>query len=147
MQWTWLRTLLLGLLIGPGSVTADTTDADAAEAERTPSGYAVRGANFYVWDEDARAASAWAKELRGSAPDPGEGADLGALMSALSPFERTWLISSWATSANESTRRLLARTLSATSDGVGARWALEHLKRDPSPEVRRLAGAADEEAT
>src|SRR5258705_13526645 len=101
MYWSWLRTLLLGLMIGPASLSADT-DADAAEAERTPSGYAVRGANFYVWDEDARAASAWANELRGPAPRSGEVADLALLLRTLSPFERTWLISSCATSANES---------------------------------------------
>jgi hypothetical protein len=108
----------------------------------TPSGYAVRGANFYVWAEDARAASAWAKELRGPAHDSAEDADLGPLLRTLSPFERTWLISSWATSANESTRRRLARTLTGPSDDVGARWAIEHLQRDPSPEVRLLARAA-----
>ena len=89
-------------------------------------------------------ASAWAKELGGSAAEPAEGADLGALLSALSPFERTWLISSWATSESEQTRRLLARSLSAQIDDVGARWALEHLQRDPSAEVRRLAGGAEE---
>lgn len=144
MRWSWLRTLLLGLMIGPASSTVDAADADAAEAEPTPSGYAVRGANFYVWDEDARVASAWARELRGPAPDSREGADLGALLRTLSPFERTWLISSWATSTNESTRRELARALSEPSDDVGARWAIEHLQRDPSPEVRRLARAAAE---
>jgi len=144
MRWTWLRTLLLGVMIGPASLTVDTADTDAAEAEHTPSGYAVRGANFYVWDEDPRAASRWAAELRGATPEPGDGADLEALLGTLSPFERTWLISSWATSPNEPTRRLLARALSAQSDDVGARWALEHLRRDPSPEVRRLARAAAE---
>jgi hypothetical protein len=143
----WLRTLLLGLMIGPASLTVDAADADAAEAERVPSGHAIRGANFYVWDEDARVASAWAKELAGSGSNakPAEGTDIGAFLSELSPFERTWLISSWATSANEPTRRMLARALSApVVDGVGVRWALEHLQRDPSAEVRRLAGAAEE---
>jgi hypothetical protein len=140
---SWLRMLLLGLMIGPASLAAEATDADAADAERVPSG-AVRGANFYVWDEDARVASAWAKELGGATAEPSEGADLGALLSALSPFEQTWLISSWATSANEPTRRMLARALSVRVDGVGARWALEHLKRDPSAEVRRLARGAEE---
>ena len=66
MNWSWMRTLLLGLMLGPASLTADAADADAAEAERAPSGHAVRGANLYVWDEDARAASAWAKELPGT---------------------------------------------------------------------------------
>jgi hypothetical protein len=144
MGWSWLRMLLLGMMLGPASLTVDAADADAAEAERVSSGHSVRGANFYVWDEDARVASAWAKELGGAAAEPAEGADLGALLSALSPFERTWLISSWATSANEPTRRMLARTLAVQIDDVGARWALEHLKRDPSAEVRRLAGAAEE---
>ena len=51
----------------------------------TPSGYAVHGANFYVWDEDARAASAWAKELRGPAHDSAEGADLGPLLPRCRP--------------------------------------------------------------
>ena len=141
---SWLRMLLLGMMIGPAPLIVDTVDADAAEAERAPSGHSVRGAHFYVWDEDARAASVWAAELGGATAEPAEGADLGALLSELSPFERTWLISSWATSANEPTRRMLARSLAAQIDGVGARWALEHLKRDPSAEVRRLAGAAEE---
>jgi hypothetical protein len=141
---SWFRMLLLGMMIGPAPLIVDTVDADAAEAERVPSGHSVRGAHFYVWDEDARAASVWAAELGGAKAEPAEVADVGALLSALSPFERTWLISSWATSANEPTRRMLARTLAAQIDDVGARWALEHLKRDPSAEVRRLAGAAEE---
>jgi hypothetical protein len=93
MQWTWLRTLLLGLMIGPGSVTADTADTDAAEAERTPSGYAVRGANFYVWDEDARSGVGVGQGAPGLRAEPGEGADLGALMSALYRSSAPWLIS------------------------------------------------------
>jgi hypothetical protein len=144
MRWSWLRTLLLGLMIGPASLTADAADADAGEAERSPGGYSVRGANFYVWDEDARVASAWAKELGGVMAEPAEGADVVALLRGLSPFERTSLISSWATSPNERTRRMLASALSAPVEGVGVRWALEHLKQDPSAEVRRLAGAAEE---
>lgn len=144
MRWTWLRTLLLGLMIGPGSLIADAADADAAEAERPAGGYAVRGANFYVWDEDPRVASAWAKELGGVTAEPAEGADVVGLLGGLSPFERTSLISLWATSPNERTRRLLASALAGPVEGVGVRWALEHLKCDPSPEVRRLAGAAEE---
>ena len=140
MRWSWLRVLLLGFVIGPAAV-ADPPD-DAAEAERVPSGYSVRGSNFYVWDEDAREALAWAAELGGDDDDLGEGADLGVLLRSLPPLERTWLISSWATSANERTRRMLARALSAPVESVGARWALEHLRGDPSEEVRRLAQAA-----
>jgi hypothetical protein len=138
----WLRTLLLGLVIGPASLTMDAGDADAAEAERVPTGHAVRGANFYVWDEDPRVASAWAKELGGVAAEPAEGADVATLLSELSPFERTSLISSWATSPNERTRRMLASALSAQVEGVGVRWALEHLRQDSSAEVRRLVGGA-----
>lgn len=140
----WLGTLLLGLMIGPAALNVDTADADAAEAERVPSGHAIRGANFYVWDEDERVASAWADELGGVMAEPAEGADIGALLRELSPFERTSLISAWATSPNERTRRMLAGALSAQVEGVGVRWALEHLKRDPSAEVRLLAGAAEE---
>ena len=141
---SWFRMLLLGMMIGPAPLIVDTVDADAAEAERVSSGHSVRGAHFYVWDEDARVASAWAKELGGAAAERAESADVGALLSALSPFERTWLISSWATSESEPTRLMLARTLPGQIEGVGARWALEHLKRDPSAEVRRLAGAIEE---
>ena len=57
---------------------------------------------------------------------------------------RTWLITTCATSENESTRRRLASALAEPIDGVGVRWVLEHLQRDPSSDVRRLARAASE---
>jgi hypothetical protein len=130
----WLRMLLLGLMVGPAPLATDNTDA--AEPGR---GHAIRGANFYVWDEDAREATAWAAELAGAT---GERADAGPVLRALGALERTWLISSWAMSPDEPTRRMLARALGEPLDAVGARWVVEHLQRDPSPEVRRLAGAA-----
>lgn len=141
MRRSWLQMALLGFLLGPAALAVDSPD-DAVEAERASSGFAVRGAGFYVWDEDAREALAWAEELGADPAEPAEGADVGALLRALSPLERTWLISSWATSTNEPTRRMLARALAEPIESVGARWALEHLQRDPSAEVRRLASAA-----
>ena len=136
----WLRMLLLGFLIAPASALLGAADADPPDPESAPRGHSVRGAGFYVWDEDARLASVWAAELSELAPI--EGANLNAVLRALPPLEQTWLVSSWATSSSEPMRRMLASALAEPVDGVGARWALDHLKRDPSPEVRRRALAA-----
>ena len=135
----WLRMLLLGFLIAPASASVGAADADPPDTE-SPRGHSVRGAGFYVWDEDARLASVWAAELAELAPV--EGANLSAVLRALPPLEQTWLVSSWAASPNEPTRRMLASALAEPFDGVGARWALEHLQRDPNAEVRRRARAA-----
>ena len=67
---------------------------------------------------------------------------LGLVLCLLPGLDRTCLISAWATSANEPTRRALARALAAPFEAVGVRAALEELQRDPSAEVRRLARAA-----
>lgn len=147
MRFSWLRMLLLGLMIGPVPLAVDAGDADAAEAERAPvapTGHVVRGENFYVWDEDAREAASWAEELGGATAERAGGGDLGALLRGLSQLERTWLITSWATSDDEPTRCRLASALAGPIDGVGTRWVLEHLQRDPSAEVRRRARAAVE---
>jgi len=135
----WLRMLLLGFLIAPASALLGAADTDPPD-EAAPRGHSVRGQGFYVWDEDARLASVWAAELSELAPV--EGANLYAVLRALPPLEQTWLVSSWATSESEPLRRMLASALAEPLDGVGARWALEHLQRDPSAEVRRCARAA-----
>jgi hypothetical protein len=139
--------LLLGLVLGPGSVTADTTETDAMEPERAPvdaHGYTVRGPGFYVWDEDAHEAVAWAEEITGPDASSETESNLGGVLRDLSQLERTWLITICATSEDEATRRRLASALAAPIDAVGARWVLEHLQRDPSAEVRRLAREAAE---
>src|SRR5262245_49455140 len=92
------------------SASSSATSAARLKGPRPPGGHAVRGASFYVCDEDAQ---------------------LGAVLRALPPLERTWLISSWATSESEPARRLLASALVEPLDAVGARWALDHLQRDP----------------
>jgi hypothetical protein len=67
---------------------------------------------------------------------------LGMLLCLLPSLDRTQLVSTWATSADEPTRRALALALSAPFEAVGVRTALEMLQRDPSPEIRRLARRA-----
>jgi len=71
-----------------------------------------------------------------------EGPTLGVLLCLLPSLDRTCLISAWATSPRESTRRALADALSRPFEAVGVRTALELLREDPSPEVRRLARVA-----
>jgi hypothetical protein len=146
MRWSWLRTMLLGLLLGPAPWVTDVAEADPAEADRamigTRSGHAIRGENFYVWDEDPREASVRAQELGGTEGEPAHVSELRAVLRTVGPLERTWLITSWATSADESIRLMLASALAAPLDVIGGRWALEHLRSDPSAEVRRRAEAA-----
>jgi hypothetical protein len=64
---------------------------------------------------------------------------LGCMLCLLPSLDRTALISSWATSSNEQTRRAVARALSAPFEAVGVRGAIDHLQADPSSQVRRLA--------
>jgi hypothetical protein len=67
MRWSWLRAVILGLLVGPAPATAEVSDVESAEAEEPsserPSGHVVCGLDFYVWDEDPREAKDWAVEL------------------------------------------------------------------------------------
>lgn len=67
---------------------------------------------------------------------------LGLLLCLLPSLDRTCLISSCATSSHEPTRLALARALAAPFEAVGVRGALEHLRNDPSAEVRRWARSA-----
>ena len=181
MRWSWLRAVMLGLMIGPAPADAEPGSPESAEAEGlSPDkavGHAVRGARFHVWDEDAREAEDWALELRrstaetvesarwrviaaraaagSSIPTGEEEADpvawldasgaraglspLGIMLCLLPSLDRTYLISSLATSSHEPTRLALARALAAPFEAVGALEALEHLQRDASADVRRSA--------
>src|SRR5262245_53701159 len=70
--WSWLGAVVIGLLLGPGPVTADPDDDDPVETERhwpRTTGRALQGVNFYVWDEDPRVVEEWALAL---AYSPGE---------------------------------------------------------------------------
>lgn len=69
---------------------------------------------------------------------------LGLLLCLMPSLDRTCLISSCATSADERTRLALAHALFAPFDAVGVQAALDHLQRDPSQEVRRAALTAAE---
>lgn len=70
---SWLRALLLGVLIGPTPFAPDApertelADAEPLGSERTAPdpafGHAVRGLNFYVWEEHREEASGWAADL------------------------------------------------------------------------------------
>lgn len=67
-RWSWLRTAMLGLLVGPAPVMADPRVA-AEPLEADPivdgaSGRSIRGAGFHVWDEDPREATGWALDLQ-----------------------------------------------------------------------------------
>lgn len=69
MKFSWLRAAILGVLIGPVPADAEPGETepriggfDAAPAIALP-GRAIRGPDFYVWDEDPREASDWAREL------------------------------------------------------------------------------------
>jgi hypothetical protein len=81
----------------------------------------------------------WVRVAMDGGSEPGL---LGLLFCLLPSLDRTCLVSDWALSASESTRCALARALAAPFDAVGVRGVLDHLQRDRSPEVRRLARAA-----
>lgn len=185
MRWSWIRAAVLGVVLGPTPVAAEPVDAvELPEGEHVSgagtAGHAVRGPNFYVWDEDPREAAEWAGELlesggrtidparwraiaarsaalpavltndqeaeltawlETSAADP-RLSSLGLLLCLLPSLDRTCLISSWATSPNERTRRALANALAAPFEAVGVPDVLQHLQEDASPEVRRIARSA-----
>jgi hypothetical protein len=67
---------------------------------------------------------------------------LGLLLGLLPSVDRTCLVTSWATSSDDQTRRALALALSAPFDAVGVRWAIEHLQEDSNSEIRELARSA-----
>lgn len=123
MRGPWLRTVVLWLMVGPASVLAEPADPEPVKSEKPspgkPTGHMVRGLNFHAGDS-------------GTSP-------LGCMLCLLPGLDRTCLISAWATSPNEKTRRALARAPSAPFEAVGVRAVVDHLQADPSPEVRRLA--------
>lgn len=67
---------------------------------------------------------------------------LGCALCLLPSLDRTALVSSWAVSPDAPTREALARALAAPFDAVGVRAALDQLRSDAVPEVRRLAASA-----
>jgi hypothetical protein len=186
MGASWLRTLLIGLVLGPAPASADPVqdpvECEDPSARRVKGGQSVSGADFLVWEEDAHEARAWAAELahgfdaidepsgwgavaRRTAglplvltdeiaeemaawSDASEGdpafARLGCVLCLLPSLDRTYLVSSWATSPNERLRRDLARALAIPFEAAGVRSALDHLQQDPSEEVRALATRAAE---
>src|SRR4030095_9461238 len=117
-------------------------------ARRKMIGHAVRGIDFYVWDEDSAEAGAWALALaqspgersrttRGRAIAPRTAAlppvsvseqelafaaradehecssltALGLVLCLLPSLDRTYVISSWATSPHEPVQRTLGRAI------------------------------------
>jgi hypothetical protein len=74
MRRPWLRSLILGLLVGPAPPpvaaepiafdTSEPVDCEAPE-DRRVGGRSFASAEFLVWDEDVREARAWAQELAG----------------------------------------------------------------------------------
>ncbi|HKJ24354.1 MAG TPA: hypothetical protein VKB65_05985 [Myxococcota bacterium] len=186
MGASWLRTLLIGLVLGPAPANADPVqdpvESEDSSARRIAGGQSVSGADFLVWDEDAHEAEAWAAELvhgfDGADPPSGWGAvarrtaglplvltdeiaeemaawseaseddaafaGLGHVLCLLPSLDRTYLVSSWATSPNTRLRRDLARALAIPFEAAGVRSVLDHLQHDPSEEVRVLATLAAE---
>src|SRR5262245_46796158 len=181
-SWSWLAALAMGFLIGPGSISTDPDDDEPIETEREfpkTSGRAVGGMDFYVWDEDARAAEEWALALA-QAGEPARSArwraiaartaalplasltehelafatrvaescesseltPLGLLLCLLPSLDRTYLISSMATSPDAKIRVALARALAAPFEALGVGGTISHLKQDPNPEVARHARLA-----
>jgi hypothetical protein len=67
---------------------------------------------------------------------------LGLLLCLLPSLDRTYLISSLATSSDERVRLALARALAAPFQALGVDWAIRHLEEDPSPDVARQARIA-----
>lgn len=67
---------------------------------------------------------------------------LGLVLCLLPSLDRTYVISSWATSPDEHVRRTLARALAAPFEALGVDCAIGHLQEDPNAEVARLARSA-----
>ena len=68
------------------------------------------------------------------------GKTLAAALVELSPFDATYLVTTWAVS-DDPLRRIAVATALAHAMPVGARTALEHLARDPDPDVRAAVSA------
>jgi hypothetical protein len=66
-------------------------------------------------------------------------ASLARCLARIPPLERTELIARFALDPSAERREVAALALASCLDVVGARPALEHLLRDPSPAVRRAA--------
>lgn len=67
---------------------------------------------------------------------------LGLVLCLLPSLDRTYLISSLATSSDEQVRLALARALAAPFQALGVDWAIGHLEEDPSADVARQARSA-----
>ena len=65
--------------------------------------------------------------------------DLKAFLCELSPLRRTDLVCRWATDDDARKRLAVASALAWPLEVNGARTALDHLARDPSPDVRAAA--------
>lgn len=70
------------------------------------------------------------------------GAALGSVLVRLSPLERAYLVTSWASSDSDGLRFALAFALAWPVETVGVRSALEALASDRSPDVRIAAERA-----
>ncbi len=89
-----------------------------------------------------QAARMTAPEMKGQELEPSLercASHLPRILEEASPLERTYIVSSAALSANEGVRLAIARALRPLREVIGARSALEHLRRDPSPKVRAAA--------
>jgi hypothetical protein len=67
---------------------------------------------------------------------------LGCWLCMLPTLDRTYLISSLATSSDDRIRLALARALAAPFQAVGVEGAIGHLRADPSAEIARHARSA-----
>jgi hypothetical protein len=91
------------------------------------------------WDEVIL--SAYAEEISQSL-GARAGESIARLITSLPARERTWVIARWALSGRDKLRLALARAAAHPVDAVGIYTALEHLARDPSPEIRDTAREA-----
>ena len=62
--------------------------------------------------------------------------DLPVTLEAVSELDRVGIIAGWAVSSSPRARLAIARALRHVPPTVGATTAIEHLARDPDPEVR-----------
>ena len=88
--------------------------------------------------ERALAIAARFSDLSAAGDEPGL-TSLGVLLCLLPSLDRTYLVSSLATSPDEKARLALAHALAAPFDALGVDVAISQLKQDPSPEVARHA--------
>lgn len=124
----WARELRIADLREPA--WAHWRDAAASRAGQAP----------ILTDALERDLERW---LEGASPEAAA-TGLGFLLCLLPELDRTCLVSAWATSPCESTRRALAGALAAPFDALGVREAIRQLAIDASDDVRRLARSAGE---